>query len=230
MFTGIISDIGTLVDAVPLPASGARDTGMGGGMRAVIACRYDLAAIATGDSIACAGVCLSVVDTGQGADARTWFAVQISPETLARTTCGHWHRGMAVNLECAVRAGQPLGGHIVQGHVDGVGHIAACPDTADDMWSITCPPALARLIAKKGSIAVDGVSLTVNAVSEDRFALTLIPITRQRTTLGACTVGSAVNLEIDLFMRYVDRVLQTRPETAHQESASRQYAHPESGL
>jgi riboflavin synthase len=194
MFTGIVTDIGT-VRAV----SGTADR------RFEIATRYDTAGIALGASIACAGVCLTAVETGDG-----WFAVDVSGETLAKTTLGDWREGTRINLERALRLGDELGGHLVSGHVDGVGRVAGRrPEGESVRLSFGAPTGLARFIASKGSVAVDGVSLTVNEVEGATFGVNVIPHTLAETTLGGLEEGAAVNLEIDLLARYVARLHDT---------------------
>lgn len=198
MFTGIIADLGR-VDAV-LPAAEAP----AGLTRFTIATAFDTGTIALGASIACSGPCLSVVTTGPGR-----FSVDASTETLARTTLGDWRVGTRVNLERALRAGDELGGHLVSGHVDGVAVVVdRRPDGGSLRLTIEVPPALAGFIAAKGSVALDGVSLTVNEVDGARFGVNLIPLTQQLTTLGQVQPGARVNLEIDLLARYVARLLE----------------------
>ncbi len=194
MFTGIITDVGRIRAIEPH-----------GDPRYTIETRYDTAKIALGASIACSGVCLTVVETG--AD---WFTVQASAETLALTTVKDWREGTPVNLELALKMGDELGGHIVSGHVDGVGKIVERgPDNDSVRYTIEAPGDLARFIAKKGSITVDGVSLTVNAVEGSRFGVNIIPHTQAVTRFGEAMVGDAVNLEIDMLARYVARLAET---------------------
>ena len=195
MFTGIITDIGrvTLVE-------------MRGDMRARIACGYDMAGVDIGASIACDGVCLTVV--GKGAD---WFDVDISAETLTRTNIGAsgWTVGKRLNLERALRVGDELGGHIVSGHVDGVAVIEEMHDEGDSTRVIfRAPDDLARFIAPKGSVALNGTSLTVNEVEGRRFGVNLIPHTQSVTTWGDVKPGDGVNLEIDTLARYVARLAE----------------------
>lgn len=191
MFTGIVTDIGTV-----------RTVSGTAGRRFEIATSYDTAGIALGASIACAGVCLTAVETGDG-----WFAVDVSGETLAKTTLGDWREGTRINLERALKLGDELGGHLVAGHVDGVGRIAGRrPEGESVRLAFEAPAELARFIASKGSIAVDGVSLTVNEVEGPTFGVNVIPHTLQETTLGGLEEGAAVNLEIDLLARYVARL------------------------
>jgi riboflavin synthase len=195
VFTGIITDIGT-VAAVE----------MRGDMRARIDCGYDMATVDLGASIACDGVCLTVVDKGQG-----WFTVDISAETLSKTNIGAegWQPGRRLNLERALRVGDELGGHIVSGHVDGVAHVVDLRDEGGSLrLTFEAPPALARYIAPKGSVALNGTSLTVNEVAGNRFGVNLIPHTRQVTTWGGVAMGDEVNLEIDTLARYVARLAE----------------------
>lgn len=195
MFTGIITDIGT-VESVQ----------MRGDLRARIACGYDMDGVDMGASIACDGVCLTVVAKGQG-----WFDVDISAETMARTNigAGGWPVGHRVNLERALKVGDELGGHIVSGHVDGVARVVAARAEGDSLrLTFEAPPALARFIAPKGSVALNGTSLTVNEVEGNRFGVNLIPHTREITTWGAAAEGDLVNLEIDTLARYVARLAE----------------------
>ena len=196
MFTGIITDIGELV---------AREGGW-----LTIRCRYAAEGIAVGASIACDGACLTatrIEPAGKGCT----FAVDVSNETLGKTTLGDWRPGRRVNLERALKAGDELGGHIVAGHVDGVGRIEDLrPDGESRRLTIAVPDELARYIAPKGSIAIDGVSLTVNDVDKNRFGINIIPHTLTHTTLGAKTASERVNLEVDLFARYVARLMEYR--------------------
>lgn len=200
MFTGIISDIGRLRRIVP-----------GADTRLEIDCRFDPGGIAIGASIACSGVCLTVIETGRDG-AQGWFAVQASQETLARTTLGGWRVDHRINLERALRAGDELGGHLVSGHVDGVGEFASRTAVGGDgngstEFLIRAPASLMSLIAAKGSIALDGVSLTVNRVAGDRFSVNLIPHSLRETTFGQVKAGDSVNIEIDMLARYVARSL-----------------------
>ncbi len=200
MFTGIITDIGTVT------AVEAR-----GDTRLRIACHYDMATVALGASIACSGVCLTVVAKGPD-----WFDADVSGETIACTAPGLWTEGRRINLERAMRIGDELGGHIVTGHVDGVGKVTGiCPEGASIRIGVSAPPSLAPFIAAKGSITIDGVSLTVNDVAdqEDRtaqFSLNIIPHTAAMTTLGGLTPDTAVNLEIDVLARYLARMEQAK--------------------
>jgi riboflavin synthase len=195
MFTGIITDVGRIV------AVEAR-----GDLRLRIACGYDLAKIDLGASIACSGVCLTVVDKGPDG-----FAVDVSAETVSRTAADMWAEGRRLNLERSLRLGDELGGHIVTGHVDGVGEVAAVEPIGDSRRVvIEAPAGLARYIAGKGSIALDGVSLTVNSVEGARFDVNIIPHTAEQTTLGDLSPGRGVNLEIDILARYLGRMLEAR--------------------
>ncbi|NWG46143.1 MAG: riboflavin synthase [Alphaproteobacteria bacterium] len=198
MFTGIVSDLGEVV-AVSAEADRL--------LR--IATHFPHDGIDEGASIACSGICLTVIERGPHADGRSWFTVTASAETLARTTAGSWRPGTRLNLERALKVGDELGGHIVTGHVDGVGTLtAARPDGASRRLEIAVPGPLAPYIAEKGSITLDGVSLTVNAVSGDGFGVNIIPYTQTHTTLGALAPGAPVNLEIDVLARYVARLRQ----------------------
>jgi riboflavin synthase len=200
MFTGIVTDIGE-VTAVRPRGEGLR--------RLKIACSYPRASIAEGASIACSGVCLTVVGIGEE-DGRTWFAADAAAETLRMTTVGNWRHGTRINLERALRMGDELGGHIVQGHADGMAVLAAREDLNDmAQLSFRAPSALARFIAAKGSVALDGVSLTVNAVDGDTFSVLIIPHTLRVTTLGAIRTGEQLNLEVDLMARYAARLLES---------------------
>ena len=204
MFTGIVSAVGTI-----------REARQHGDLRAVITCPYDPAQIAIGASIACSGVCLTVVERG-GSAGEAWFAVDVSGETLACTVAGMWQEGARLNLETALKLGDELGGHIVTGHVDGVGTVHAA-DPAGDSWCVVIAAAadLAPYLAAKGSITVQGVSLTVNQVADQadctcHFTLNLIPHTGEVTTLGALKPGDQVNLEIDVLARYLMRIQSLR--------------------
>ncbi|WP_296820348.1 riboflavin synthase [Brevundimonas sp.] len=195
MFTGIITDIGR-VRAV---RQTERDR------RYEIETAFDTGSIELGASIACSGCCLTVVETGSD-----WFAVEVSTETLDRTGLGGWAEGHPVNLERALKAGDELGGHIVSGHVDDLGEVlAVTSDGGSRRIGFSAPRALMRLIAEKGSICVDGVSLTVNAVSADAFEVNVIPHTLEATTLGRLQPGDLVNLEIDMLARYLARWQET---------------------
>jgi riboflavin synthase len=195
MFTGIITGLGTVREIRPL--GGGRD------MRLVIATPWsNTADIPPGASIACSGCCLTAVELG--AD---WFAVEVSAETLSKTTLGGWAVGSRVNLERPLKVGDELGGLIVSGHVDGVAEVlAAAPENGSTRWSFRVPRALSRFIAPKGSVAVDGVSLTVNEVGDDTFGVNIIPHTAAVTSFGLLRPGDRVNIEIDTLARYVARL------------------------
>lgn len=195
MFTGIITDIGKIAAVEQR-----------GDLRARISTAYDMAGVDMGASIACNGVCLTVV--GKGPD---WFDVDISAETISKTNIGHhgWVAGTRINLERALKVGDELGGHIVSGHVDGVADLVAMRDEGDSLrLTFEAPPELARFIAPKGSVALNGTSLTVNEVAGNRFGINLIPHTQEVTTWGAVKVGDKVNLEIDTLARYVARLAE----------------------
>lgn len=195
MFTGLISDIGTL-----------RSLHQAGDLTARIGTGYDMSGVDIGASIACDGVCLTV--TATGAD---WFDVTISGETLSKTTLGSWAPGHRINLERALRVGDELGGHIVSGHVDGTAAVLSVRDEGDSTrFTFRAPAALARFIAQKGSVALNGTSLTVNEVAGDTFGINMIPHTRSVTTWAGLRVGDHVNLEVDTMARYVAR-LQEMP-------------------
>lgn len=200
MFTGIITDIGTIISAEQR-----------GDLRLVIGTGYDMGSVAIGASIACSGVCLTVVEKAEG-----WFAVDASAETVSRTAEDIWAAGNRLNLERALKVGDELGGHIVTGHVDGVGQIVAS-EAIGDSWKVTvsAPASLAPYIAAKGSITVDGVSLTVNEVVDQsdgavHFMLNIIPHTAEMTTLSDLAAGREVNLEIDVLARYLKRMEDLR--------------------
>ena len=199
MFTGLITDVGRVVSAEQR-----------GDLRLVIACGYDMATVDLGASIACSGVCLTAVDKGED-----WFAVDVSAETLRRTAAGLWQQGARLNLERSLRLGDELGGHIVTGHVDGVGEIEAVSDVGGSIRvTVLAPPAVEAYIAAKGSVAIDGVSLTVNEVEPIsdgvRFAVNIIPHTAERTTFSALAAGRQVNIEIDILARYIGRMMELR--------------------
>ena len=199
MFTGIITDVGEVAEI-------AGETGR----RARILCSYPANGIDIGASIACSGCCLTVTDRAEQGG-RTWFDVDASAETLSKTTLGDWKPGTRINLERALRVGDELGGHIVSGHVDGVGEIVRLAPDGDSLRvSIKAPDALAPFIAEKGSVSMDGASLTVNEVEGATFGVNLIPHTREVTTFGDLAMGQRVNLEIDVLARYVARLEATR--------------------
>ena len=199
MFTGIITDIGR-IEAVE----------QRGDTRLRIACGYDLAGVELGASIACSGICLTVVDKGEG-----WFAVDVSAETLARSVPNMWAEGRRLNLERALKVGDELGGHIVTGHVDGIGEVEATLEVGGSTRiTLIAGDEIAPYVATKGSIAIDGVSLTVNEVknlSEGvRFTINIIPHTAERTTFADLRPGDRVNLEIDVLARYLGRMMELR--------------------
>jgi riboflavin synthase len=199
MFTGIVTDIGEVI------AAESRAQGLA---RLKIACSYDPQTIGIGASIACSGVCLTVVARGEEGN-RAWFAVDAAAETLRTTTVGGWQRGTRVNLERALKIGDELGGHIVAGHADGLATVIAREDLTDmARFTFRVPAGLARFIATKGSVALDGVSLTVNEVAGDTFSVLIIPHTLEATTLGRLGAGDAVNLEVDLMARYTARLME----------------------
>jgi riboflavin synthase len=194
VFTGIVEDVGRI----------ERCEARGGDLRLVIACdRLDMRRVQLGDSVSVQGCCLTAAEVHARA-----FAADVSRETLALTTLGDLQPGAPVNLEPALRAGDPLGGHLVSGHVDGVAQVLAVSGEArSQRLVIGVPPPLARFLAPKGSVAVDGVSLTVNAVEDATFGVNIIPHTQSATTLGRLTPGSRVNIEVDQVARYLARLL-----------------------
>ena len=199
MFTGLVTDIGEV-----------RSAEQRGDRRLTIACGYDMADVALGASIACSGVCLTVVDKGPD-----WFAVDVSAETVSRTAADLWRQGARLNLERAARLGDELGGHIVTGHVDAVGEVVEAAREGDSTRiAVDVPSSLAGLIAAKGSITLDGVSLTVNEVSDSddrtRFTINIIPHTAAHTTLGNLVPGRQLNVEIDVIARYLQRMMVTK--------------------
>jgi riboflavin synthase len=199
MFTGIITDIGEVI-AVESRAQGLAHL--------TIACGYDPDSIGVGASIACSGVCLTVVARGKEGN-RGWFAVEAAAETLRLATVGNWRRGTRINLERALKIGDELGGHMVAGHADGVAAVVTREDLTDmARFTLRVPRALTRFIAAKGSVALDGVSLTVNDVADPMFSVLIIPHTLKVTTLGLLAIGDAVNLEVDLMARYVARLME----------------------
>ena len=201
MFTGIITDVGRVA---LLRRSGGQDDAL----ELTIATAYDCRGIELGASIACSGVCLTAVAVEAGA-----FTVQASAETLSRSTLGGWREGTSVNLERALKAGDELCGHIVSGHVDGVGRVVDRRPEGDSVrFSFEMPEDLAPYVASKGSIAVDGISLTVNEVGRTSFGVNIIPYTLAHTNLGDAVPGQRVNLEIDPLARYVARLLAIRPD------------------
>jgi riboflavin synthase len=200
MFTGIITDIGHIASAEQR-----------GDLRLIIHCNYDMGSVDLGASIACSGCCLTVIDKGPG-----WFAVDASAETVSKTAAGMWVEGRRLNLERALKVGDELGGHIVTGHVDGIGHVVSVEPVGDSHKVVIAAPAsLAAYIAAKGSITVDGVSLTVNEVIDAtdgraHFALNIIPHSWDVTTLAEMAPGREVNLEIDILARYLKRMEEVR--------------------
>ena len=199
MFTGIITDIGEVIAVEPRAQGLARLT---------IACGYDPDSIGVGASIACSGVCLTVVARGKEGN-RGWFAVEAAAETLRLTTVGNWRRGTRINLERALKIGDELGGHMVAGHADGLAGVVTREDLTDmARFTLRAPQALTRFIAAKGSVALDGVSLTVNEVASHTFSVLIIPHTLKVTTLGSLAAGDAVNLEVDLMARYMARLME----------------------
>jgi riboflavin synthase len=199
MFTGIITDVGRV-----------RSVEQRGDVRLTVECGYDTDGVDLGASIACSGVCLTVVDKGPG-----WFAVDVSAETLSRTAPGIWEQGAALNLERALRLGDELGGHIVTGHIDGVGEVESVADVGGSTRvTIIAPQAVEAYIATKGSVALDGVSLTVNDVepiSEGvRFAVNIIPHTAAQTSFADLEAGRKINIEIDVLARYIGRMMELR--------------------
>jgi riboflavin synthase len=200
MFTGIITDVGEIIRITP--------TAQGQLHRLRIACRYDQTTIADGASIACNGVCLTVVASGVEAE-KTWFDVDAAAETLRMTTAKDWSQGTRLNLERALKIGDELGGHIVAGHADGIATIVLRDDLPDmARFELRAPRELARFIAVKGSITLDGVSLTVNTVAEDVFSVLIIPHTLTVTTLGGWQAGREINIEVDLMARYAARLTE----------------------
>ena len=207
MFTGIVTNIGEIVALTP--------TAQGQLHRLRIACSYDRATIADGASIACNGVCLTVVgsgvDSGKTSNNKTWFDVDAAAETLGMTTARHWAVGTRLNLERALKIGDELGGHIVAGHADGIATILSRNDLPDmARFELTTTRELARFIAPKGSVTLDGVSLTVNTVQDVAFSVLIIPHTLTVTTLSAWHAGRAVNIEVDLMARYAARLTEMK--------------------
>jgi len=202
MFTGIVTNVGIV-----------RSAEQRGDLRLTIGTGYDMATVDLGASIACSGVCLTVVDKGA-----EWFAVDVSAETVSRTAADLWSDGARLNLERSLRLGDELGGHIVTGHVDTVGEvIGVCPEGDSTRIGVRVPRALAPMIAIKGSITLDGVSLTVNDVRDaddgsTHFVINVIPHTAQQTTLGGMAPGRQLNVEVDVLARYVGRMLASRAQ------------------
>ena len=202
MFTGIVTDVGTV-----------RSAEQRGDLRLVIVTGYDMDTVDLGASIACSGACLTVVDKGED-----WFAVDVSGETVSKTAAEHWREGARLNLERSLRLGDELGGHIVTGHVDAVGEVVGvCPEGDSKRIGISVPRALGPMIAAKGSVALDGVSMTVNEVrdAEDgstHFSVNVIPHTAEHTSLGGLAPGRQLNVEVDVLARYIDRMLAARSQ------------------
>ncbi len=193
MFTGIVTDVGTVRGIV-----------VEGDTRFEIQTAYDMSTVEIGASIACSGVCLTVIETGDD-----WFAVQASAETLSKSNLGSWTVGSHMNLERALKVGDELGGHIVSGHVDGVGEVISIRDEGESKrFVFRAPDSLKLYMAPKGSVAIDGVSLTVNEVENDTFGINIIPHTQQITLFKDYQVGTQVNLEIDMLARYVARLME----------------------
>jgi riboflavin synthase len=199
VFTGIVSDLGEVLE-VREQADGLR--------RLTVACGYDPGTIEIGASIACSGPCLTVVERGHEGN-RAFFAVDVAAETLRVTTAGSWQRGTKINLERSLRLGDELGGHLVSGHVDGIAELVVREDLPEmARLSLRAPGALTRFIAQKGSVALDGVSLTVNEVEGDTFSVLFIPHTLKVTTFGGLRAGAPLNLEVDQMARYAARLLE----------------------
>jgi riboflavin synthase len=202
MFTGIVTDIGTVAKAEQRSD-----------LRLTIRCGYNMATVDLGASICCSGVCLTVVDKGDD-----WFAVDLSTETLSRTAAGLWNEGSSLNLERSLRVGDELGGHFVTGHVDCVGSIVGtCPEGGSTRIGVSVPRDYAALVAPKGSIALNGVSLTVNEVREaedgmTHFSVNIIPHTAEHSTLGAAAADGQLNVEFDVLARYIDRMIAARAQ------------------
>jgi riboflavin synthase len=199
VFTGIINDIGEVLEASE-QAQGLR--------RLSVACGYQPETLQLGASIACSGPCLTVVERGRRGN-RAFFAVDVAAETLRVTTAGSWQRGTKLNLERSLRLGDELGGHLLSGHVDGIAELVTREDLPGmARLTLRAPPALSRFIAPKGSVALDGVSLTVNDVADNDFSVLIIPHTLEVTTFGALQSGSRLNLEVDQMARYAARLME----------------------
>jgi len=202
MFTGIVTDVGTV-----------RSAEQRGDLRLVIETSYDMDTVELGASIACSGACLTVVDKGED-----WFAVDVSGETVSKTASDHWREGARLNLERSLRLGDEMGGHIVTGHVDAVGTVMdVTPEGDSKRLAIAVPRSLGSMIAAKGSVALDGVSMTVNEVGDgedgaSRFTVNVIPHTAQHTTLGELAANQQLNVEVDVLARYIDRMLASRSQ------------------
>lgn len=206
VFTGVINSLGEVIEVGDEAAP----------RRVTIACGYDPDTIDIGASIACSGPCLTVVARGREGK-RAWFAVDVAAETLRVTNAGAWQRGTRLNLERPLRLGDELGGHLVSGHIDGLAELVAREDLPDmARLSLRAPAELKRFIAPKGSVAIEGVSLTVNEVEAETFSVLIIPHTLRATTLGALGIAARLNLEVDLVARYVARLLETAsPSASH---------------
>ena len=202
MFTGIVTDVGEIVKHETIPA----------GQRVQIATRFDPETIALGASIACSGVCHTVVECGALEDARNYFTIESAKETLDLTNASEWAEGRRLNLERSLQMGDELGGHLVLGHVDGMAEVVEREDHPDSVFfKLRAPDQLARFIPAKGSVALDGTSLTVNDVDGDDFTIFLIPHTLENTTWGDKKVGDKINLEVDMMARYVARLSEYKP-------------------
>jgi riboflavin synthase len=212
MFTGIVTDVAELAVV---------EDHQGSLRRLTIHSAYEAAGIAIGASIACSGPCLTVTAVGARPEGGCWFTVDAAAETLARTTVGAWRAGLKLNLERALRIGDELGGHLVSGHVDGVAEIIARDDVTDEAggawgptarFTIRAPASLARFLTEKGSVALDGTSLTINSVERDLFTVFLIPHTLQVTTWGGMRPGTRINIEVDQMARYAARLAEAREQ------------------
>jgi len=202
MFSGVVTGLGEILEV---------DERSDGLRRLVIGCSGDPESIAVGGSMACSGICLTVVERGARGN-RPFFAVDAAAETLRLTTAGQWRRGTRINLERSLRLGDEIGGHMVSGHIDGIAELVTRDDFLDSSgFTLRVPRALARFIAVKGSVALDGVSLTVNTVEGDLFSVLIIPHTLQVTTFGGLGPGARLNLEVDQLARYVARLMETPP-------------------
>ena len=198
MFTGIISSIGTIESAE-----------MQGDLRLKIICDLKPESLQTGESVACNGACLTVVTKGLLATGKTYFTATLSQETISRTSPGRWEKGCKLNLERPLKLGDTLDGHMVTGHIDGIATIRAITPVGDShIVEIEVPENLSHLVAEKGSITLDGISLTINQVKDNRIWVNVIPHTWSATTLGESNVGDRINIEVDLIARYVARLLQ----------------------
>jgi riboflavin synthase len=201
MFTGIVTQVGEVVSREP----------DGPVLRLVVACAYDPESLAVGASISCAGICLTVTGIEVGADGRTLLGFDVSPETLARTTASAWEAGAAINLERSLKVGDELGGHFVYGHIDGVARVLAREELGGAVhFTFAVTPELAGFIAPKGSVALDGTSLTVNVVQDLRFTCMMIPHTLAVTTWAGRKAGDSVNIEVDQMARYAARLEEAR--------------------